>query len=322
MTKRQGLKTFAVDTGLLFDHEGRSLLQKDPADVPLPLGSISLPPGLSSAVVSNSFWFGTQGGGLLNGLHARAGRSVLDWDVGGDLDGHDFLTGTALADYIDGRAGNDTILGLGGNDTLIGGGGRDSLQGGSGNDTLQGGDDNDTLRGGADNDLIRGGEGADVLGGGEGDDTLNGGSGNDFLLGGAGLNEIDTGAGGDTIGWHPSSSWASGEFGFVEVMDFSLSDDRFRFDDGFFAQDPGDGDVLFAINVGVDTYICANTAHDGWQWIARLRDVEAALVAEKIADDSILEGSTWGHEPLFIGPQPEIPFDPPVLETLDIPWMG
>ncbi|WP_299829441.1 calcium-binding protein [uncultured Roseobacter sp.] len=299
MTKRQGLKTFAVDTGLLFDHEGRSLLQKDPADMPLPLGSISLPPGSSSAVVSNSFWFGTQGGGLLNGLHARAGRSVLDWDVGGDLDGHDFLTGTALADYIDGRAGNDT---------------------------LQGGDDNDTLRGGADNDLIQGGEGAVVLGGGEGDDTLNGGAGNDFLLGGAGLNEIDTGAGEDTIGWHPSSSWASGEFGFADVIDFSLSDDRFRFDDDFFAQGPGDGgalsDVLFAINVGVDTYICANTADDGWLWIARLRDVGAALVAEKIADDSILAGSTWVHEPLFIGPQPEIPFDPPVLETLDIPWMG
>ncbi|WP_300014275.1 calcium-binding protein [uncultured Roseobacter sp.] len=311
------MKTFAVDTGLLFDHEGRSLLQKEPADVPLPLGSISLPPGLPSAVVSNSFWFGTQGGGLLNGLHARAGKCLLDWDVGGDLDGHDFLTGTALADYIDGRAGNGTILGLEGNDTLIAGGGRGSLEGGSGNDTLQGGSDNDILWDGADKDLIQGGEG---------DDTLSGGTRNEFLLGGAGLNEMDKGAGEDTIEWCPGNAWTSGELGFADVIHFSLSDDRFWFEDGFFAQDPGDGGalsgVLFAISVGSDTYICTETAHDGRQWITRVRDVDAALVAGKIADGSILKGSTLGNEPFFISPQPEMSCDPPVLETLDVPWMG
>jgi RTX calcium-binding nonapeptide repeat (4 copies) len=80
-----------------------------------------------------------------------------------DLNGDDFLTGTAGRDIISSLNGNDTILGLAGNDRLSGDAGDDRLTGGAGNDTLLGESGNDYLDGEAGNDVLTTGTGRDQV---------------------------------------------------------------------------------------------------------------------------------------------------------------
>lgn len=75
--------------------------------------------------------------------------------------GHDKLTGSAVANKLQGMGGNDNLLGLAGDDSLLGGGGNDTLNGGLGADTLEGGLGNDVLLGGTGGDELWGGAGAD-----------------------------------------------------------------------------------------------------------------------------------------------------------------
>ncbi|MFN3190584.1 MAG: spondin domain-containing protein [Aureliella sp.] len=154
------------------------------------------------------------GGPIGNILTARPGADftlpgaqILSIEIGGTIDGDDYLRG---------GAGNDTLSGGEGDDILAGGGGSDTILGGAGNDTnsfegiglgvtatvaadgtgtaayggvtenftgienLTGSDHDDVLTatGPAANILI-GGAGDDILAGGPGLDTIDGGEGND-----------------------------------------------------------------------------------------------------------------------------------------------
>ena len=121
--------------------------------------------------------------------------------------GHDILTGSAVANRIDGMGGNDRIDGVGGNDTLYGGTGNDVIAGGSGNDYIEDLDQDNQLSGGDGNDRILAGGYNDTADGGAGDDwlscdrgsfiedevnVLRGGAGADRIIGSAAKNDIAT----------------------------------------------------------------------------------------------------------------------------------
>ncbi|WP_052120914.1 calcium-binding protein [Inquilinus limosus] len=110
--------------------------------------------------------------------------------------GHDILTGSAIANRIDGMGGNDRIDGMGGDDRLYGGTGNDTIEGGSGNDYLEDLDQDNRLSGGDGNDRILAGGFNDNVAGGAGDDWLSCDRGSYYedevnvLRGGAGADRI------------------------------------------------------------------------------------------------------------------------------------
>ncbi len=110
--------------------------------------------------------------------------------------GHDILTGSAVANRIDGMGGNDRIDGMGGDDRLYGGTGNDVIAGGSGNDYIEDLDQDNQLSGGDGNDRIVTGTGSNTLDGGAGDDVLDADPGSynenevNVLRGGTGADRI------------------------------------------------------------------------------------------------------------------------------------
>ncbi|MGK9234447.1 calcium-binding protein [Inquilinus limosus] len=111
-------------------------------------------------------------------------------------EGHDALTGSAVANKIWGLGGNDRIYGMDGNDTLIGGTGDDVIYGGNGSDYIEDLDQNNRLYGGDGNDRILAGGFHDTVDGGAGDDWLSCDRGSYYedevnvLRGGAGADRI------------------------------------------------------------------------------------------------------------------------------------
>ena len=94
--------------------------------------------------------------------------------------------------------------------------------------------------------------------------------------------------------------WNDGDSGIDHIHDFSLAEDRFSFGDGFFAanNDPTDlSDVLVAWHDGADSHLAANTAANGWEFIASLDGVDASTLNQMIANGSIFQG-----DPSFEGP--------------------
>jgi len=121
--------------------------------------------------------------------------------------GHDILTGSAVANKIWGLGGNDRIDGMAGDDMLYGGTGNDVIAGGSGNDYLEDLDQDNQLSGGDGNDRILAGGFNDTVDGGAGDDWLScdpggfyanevnilrGGAGADRIIGSAAKNDTAT----------------------------------------------------------------------------------------------------------------------------------
>lgn len=135
-------------------------------------------------------------------LQMKAGDVVIGNDLSGTYignEGHNKITGGAMADVLRGEAGNDSLYGGGGNDLLYGGSGYDLIYGDAGNDTVYAGTGTDKVWGGAGNDLIYGEAGDDTLYGGDGADKLYGGTGNDLIYGDAGNDTLYGGDGNDTL---------------------------------------------------------------------------------------------------------------------------
>jgi Ca2+-binding RTX toxin-like protein len=213
------------------------------------------------------------------------------------------IYGTMRADNIDGWDGHDRLYGRDGNDWLGGDWGDDIVEGGKGDDYLDGSEGNDVLRGGAGDDWIFasfgqdqlfGGEGNDVLRGvgmGDGRDILYGGNGNDTLygadgtmFGGSGRDTLETDMSGLTItrqtgggGADVFSAIASrdGNYGRVEVLDFSPTEDRFSLQANLGGDSPMSAEDVF------DTL---DTSDDG---VLNGSDQASSLGSVKVGTDSL-----------------------------------
>lgn len=189
-------------------------------------------------------------------------------------------------DIVYAGSGNDSVFGYDGEDKLYGDTGNDSLYGDGDDDDLYGQDGNDKLYGGDGNDLLFGQDNNDDLIGGDGDDTLSGGNSSDRLRGGDGLDTLIGGSGPDII------AWGQGDSGLDTVHGFSLGYDKLSFGNGFFesnAVGPLDlEDVLLVFDDGPDAWLAANTAHEGWTFIARFENVDAFQMNQMVANGSIL----------------------------------
>lgn len=215
---------------------------------------------------------------------ANNGRNEVRSGGGNDvvyaLDGDDIVYAGSGNDFVYGYDGEDKLYGDTGNDTLYGDGDDDDLYGQDGNDKLYGGDGND---------LLFGQNGNDDLIGGDGDDTLSGGNSSDRLRGGDGLDTLIGGAGPDII------AWGKGDSGLDTISGFTLGYDKLSFEYGFFktnAVGPIDlEDVLMVFDDGPDAWLGANTAHEGWTFIAHFENVDAFQLNQMIANESILAPS-------------------------------
>ncbi|RVU21846.1 hypothetical protein EOE48_02015 [Methylobacterium oryzihabitans] len=186
-------------------------------------GTIDLPDGIESALLTGDSDSGANGNGADNRLTGNAGTNtlagaggadVLFGNAGNDLvlgqDGNDFLGTGSGNDFGSGGWGNDEVHGEEGNDLLFGDDDNDGVYGEDGDDRVYGGTGNDYLTGDAGNDLVRGetgedrlfgGEGGDDLSGGAGADTIEGGDGADLLFGNSGDDVLTGGAGADIFGF-------------------------------------------------------------------------------------------------------------------------
>lgn len=244
---------------------------------------------------ANRLW----GGGGADELQGEGGNDQLHGGTGDDVvfgeGGDDTIHGDAGDDILDGTEGDDLVFGGDGDDYLDGGWDDDTLHGEAGDDQILGhsGDDvvegdagDDHLEGMDGQDVVSGDDGADILYGNGGTDVLDGGADDDWLAGGAGDDELTGGSGADVFGW---SYWETP--GLDQITDFDLGLDRLWFEDGFFADEPGDdtplSGVLWAYDLAGDALLTAYTA-DGFAAIAVLDGVGAAALNGMIEDGSIL----------------------------------
>jgi len=144
--------------------------------------------------------------------------------------GKDVVRAGPGKDSLDGGDGNDRLFGDAGVDTLIGGAGKDRLAGGTGRDLLEGDQSRDKLFGEAGRDTLEGGAGPDLLRGGTGRDALLGGLGPDILEPGPGRDRLLGGSGTDTFVLRAGD-------GRNTVIDFTLEEDRLRFDRDLWANE-------------------------------------------------------------------------------------
>jgi VCBS repeat-containing protein len=98
------------------------------------------------------------------------------------------------------------------------------------NGSTTGGIYDNVLKGGAGNDVIYGGMGDNLLMGGAGSDYIQGGSGNDVIYGGGGADALIGGGGSDIFAWSATDLVLGGT---DTIRDFSLGQDRLRFDNLF-----------------------------------------------------------------------------------------
>lgn len=242
----------------------------------------------------------------------------IDWANRG-VEGIDTITGVENittgtgADVLAGTDGNNVINSGGGHDLASGLEGHDTMYGGSGEDTLWGNQGNDDLIGGSGNDELWGQEGVDEIYGESGNDTLNGGADSDQISGGADEDRIRGGSGEDwMIGGADADTfvWNAGDVDVPvidQILDFDVNEDLFSFGAGFFDAGPGPfnlSSVLVAApHAGGDSLLWADTdTVAGWQVIARLKNVSATDLNEKIQNGSILDVET-----VFEGPGEFVP---------------
>lgn len=208
--------------------------------------------------------------------------------------GADILAGTSFDNFIHAGGGNDLASGLAGDDTMDGGSGHDTLWGGDGGDDLTGGSGDDEMWGQDGVDEMYGNSGDDTLNGGDDSDQVSGGSGEDRIRGGAGEDWMLGGADADTFVWN------AGDVDVPvidQILDFNVNEDMFSFGAGFFDAGPGPfslSSVLVAApHGGDDTVLWADTdTGAGWQVIARLTDVSAGEVNQRIQNGTILDVET------------------------------
>jgi Ca2+-binding RTX toxin-like protein len=200
--------------------------------------------------------------------------------------GNDVVFGSIGSNRIETGGGNDTIYAFDGHDQVYAGTGHDTVYGYQGIDLIYGGTGNDTLWGGSDDDTIHGEDGADELKGEDGNDSLFGGTGADRIRGGDGNDTINGASGADII------QWQAGDNGMDTIGGFNLAEDKLWFGSGFFAQDPVGNvelsDVLIVFNSGDNAMLAANTADEGWTFIATLNNVNANVLDQLIEDETIL----------------------------------
>lgn len=195
---------------------------------------------------NDQIW-GSDGNDTLKG---GTGEDTLDGGDGNDL--LDQSTSTA-GTLIEGGAGNDTLIGgttsiENSYNILKGGAGDDlidstkgtgSIEGGDGNDTIRGSNQRDVIDGGAGNDMIYAGGGstssvhADHVEGGAGNDTIQGGANNGRLFGGDGNDRLISDKDGDELSGEAGAdvfdfALLSGAGSEVEIMDFTINEDRLR----------------------------------------------------------------------------------------------
>ncbi|MGJ8598083.1 FG-GAP-like repeat-containing protein [Sulfitobacter sp.] len=166
-------------------------------------------------------------------------QSASGGDAAGDqIQGFEYVRGSAFGDVLTGNDERNVLLGGDGNDDIAGGEGNDLIRGGAGADTLSGGEGIDWLqyigsdagvsvdltvdlgtglqnasggdaagdqiqgfeyvRGSNFGDVLVGNDERNVLLGGGGNDSIAGGEGNDLIRGGAGA---DTLSGGEGVDW-------------------------------------------------------------------------------------------------------------------------
>ncbi|WP_291298763.1 calcium-binding protein [Elioraea sp.] len=228
---------------------------------------VNLGLGISAGALGNDILISIE-----NVTTGAGGDTVFGNNVANRIEtgaGNDHVDGGAGNDYIDGGSGNDTLLGGSGNDTVKGGSGNDTIDGGSGADYIEGNDGNDTIHGGSGNDVVHAGAGDDIVRGGVGDDVLYLGTGTDRVV------------------------WNDGDLGMDTVYGFSLGSDTLSFGSGFLAAGSAD-DNLLAWNDGANSYLAANTADAGWQFIARFMGVGGAALGDAIDDGSLFATQLGG----------------------------
>lgn len=227
------------------------------------------------------------GNGFDTAVYLTGGNVTVDLGngLGSGAMGYDHLTSIEGAET---GSGNDTVFGSEGANTIQTGGGNDVVYALGGNDVVHGEDGNDIMFGYAGNDSLIGGAGHDRIWGNEDNDIISAHTGNDIIEGGQGADIVMTGTGADVL------RWEDGDLGLDAVLDFDLAHDRLFFELGFFAQDVGNGvaleDVLnaYATADGTGTMLLADTAESGWEWIARLDNVDHDTVNAMISSGDIL----------------------------------
>jgi Ca2+-binding RTX toxin-like protein/uncharacterized protein YegL len=207
-------------------------------------GSYSYTPaaGQDLAGMADQFEYIVSDGGKTDTATAYLFSDDLRLSGTGGSDNLDHSAGFR-AELIEAGAGNDTIAAGSGDDVLFGGAGNDTIYGGAGDDTLYGGTGNDVLYGEAGNDVLYGGAGNDTLYGEAGNDTIYGGAGDDVIYGGGGNDILLGGGGSDIFAW---SSADLGLGGTDTIRDFSLGEDRLRFDNLFGNPDTITADDILA----------------------------------------------------------------------------
>jgi Ca2+-binding RTX toxin-like protein len=230
--------------------------------------------GAVTVSLLNNLAWGAQGVDTLSSIENVVTGGGADW-VSGSQGANRIETGGG-ADTVHAHGGNDVVYGGSGNDNIFGGDGIDTLLGENGNDTLWGEGGNDLLWGLAGNDTISGGDGVDTIGGGDGADQIRGGAGADVVMGGAGSDVF---------------RWEQGDLGADILKDFVLGQDFLSFGPGFLdvtAIGPVDLDEVLAVfDDGPHAWLAAKTAEAGWQFIARLENVDATAIGNAIANGTL-----------------------------------
>jgi len=250
------------------------------------------------------YLFGGLGNDTLLGGAGNDHLYGLDLTGDGTADGADSIDGGAGNDYIQGNGGNDTLIGGTENDRINGGGGDDSITGNAGLDVINGNKGNDVIDGGAGNDEVRGGQGDDSVSGGADNDLVLGDLGNDTVVGGTGIDLLTGGAGNDVFvfaaGDADLAATSGALKGLVDTITDMASGDKIDIDttltdihfqssgvtfstytaalthaQGLYDTDGNDNSIVYAMQVGADTYLFYDTDAAG-------TDLDSAILLQGI----------------------------------------
>ncbi|MEL7154122.1 MAG: calcium-binding protein, partial [Pseudomonadota bacterium] len=138
-------------------------------------------------------------------------------------------------------------------------------------------------------DIVDGAAGDDRIFGGHDGDTLLGGEGDDFLSGGSGSDQLTGGDGADTFHFETAIGFVNIP-GLDTIKDFEIGVDRFDFEDGFFAAQPGDAlsDNLIALEGAGGAQLFADVDFWGLTQIAFVEGVDASTLQNLIDTEMLL----------------------------------